>query len=121
MRKFDAIDLVKLHALGSANGWNQILTDHYDKRDINGLAVLRYRIAAGMDDLAKKKMNTDEMNVWFIRLNRSIENTAKKIIRELYPTPEDNPLLVSEHSAKTYDQKKKRDHELALFLKRSAY
>lgn len=121
MRKFEAIDLAKLYALGSANGWNEILSERLAKRDIDGLAKLRYQIAAGMDDLAKKKLNTEEMNIWFIRLNRSIENTAKKILREKYPLPEDNPLDFENRTAKTYDLKKKRDDELARFFKKSAY
>ncbi|MBK8260102.1 MAG: hypothetical protein IPK80_02055 [Nannocystis sp.] len=70
-----------------------------------------------MDDLAKKKLNTEEMNIWFIRLNRSIENTAKKILREKYPLPEDNPLDFENRTAVTGDMKKKRDDELAKFLK----
>ncbi|MBK8260157.1 MAG: hypothetical protein IPK80_02330 [Nannocystis sp.] len=121
MRKFEAIDLAKLYALGSANGWNEVLNERYAKRDIDGLAKLRYQIAAGMDDLAKKKLNTEEMNIWFIRLNRSIENTAKKILREKYPLPEDNPLDFENRTAVTGDMKKKRDDELAKFFKRSAY
>lgn len=121
MRKHEAIDLAKLYALGSTNGWNEILNDRLAKQDIDGLAKLRYQIAAGMDDLAKKKLNTDEMNVWFVRLNRSIELTAKKIIRAKYPLPEDNPLDFANRTSKTYDSKKKRDEELSKFFKRSAY
>lgn len=112
---------MKLKALGSANGWNQVLTTHLEQGNIDGLARLRYQIAAGMDDLAKRKMNTDEMNVWFIRLNKSIEDTAKKIIRKKHPMPEDNPLASSHYTHATGEAKKKRDHELAMFFKRSAY
>lgn len=121
MRKFEAIDLAKLYALGSANGWNEILNDRAARQDIAGLAKLRYQIAAGMDDLAKKNLNTEEMILWFIRLNRSIENTARKVLREKYPLPEDNPLDLANRTAATGDMKKKRDDELARFLKRSAY
>ena len=121
MRKYEAIDLAKLYALGSTNGWNEVLNDRFAKRDIDGLAKLRYQIAAGMDDLAKKKLNTEEMNIWFIRLNRSIELTAKKILRAKYPLPEDNPLDFANRTASTGDLKKKRDDELARFFKKSAY
>lgn len=121
MRKFEALNLMKLYSLGSANGWNQELTKLYKAHDINGLARLRYQLAAGMDDLAKKKLNTEDMCVWFLRLNRSIENTAKKIIREKHPLPEDNPLAHESYSLDSAAQKKKRDHDLTLFLKNSAY
>ena len=120
MRRYDAIDLMKLRALGSTNGWNEALTKYYERRDINGLAKLRYQIQAGMDDLAKSKMNTDEMNTWFVRLIKSTEITAKRIIKVVHPLPQDNPLL-----AKTLPDvgeiKKKRDAELISFLAKSSY
>jgi len=120
-RKFEAIDLTKLYSLGSANGWNEILTDCYNRRDIGKLAKIRYQIQAGMDDLVKLKLNTDEMCVFFVRLNRSIENTAKKIIKIRHPLPEDNPLGHDNFSIASITAKRKRDDDLALFLKQSAY
>lgn len=79
-RKFEAINLMALYAKGSANGWNEILNECYLKRDINRLAKIRYQICAGMDDVAKAKLNTDDINTWFVRLTMSLENTAKKNI-----------------------------------------
>lgn len=122
MRKHNAIDLMKLKSLGSANGWNQQLQIFYDNQDINGLAKLRYSIQAGMDDLVKAKLNTDEMNCWFIRLNRSIELTAKRIIKLRHPYPQDNALIAKDlEFVSLVEKKKKRDQELAAFLVQSAY
>lgn len=120
-RKFEAIDLMKLHSLGSANGWNKILDECLLNSDINRLAKLRYQIAAGMDDLAKQKLNTEEMCVWYIRLNRSLENTAKKILRAKYPLPGDNPMEKETNTLKALEQKRKRDYELQQFFKKSSY
>lgn len=120
-RKYEALDLTKLYSLGSFRGWNDFLTECLDKGDINALAVLRYRIAAGMDDLAKAKLNTEDMCVFYIRLNRSIENTAKAIIRRKHPLPQDDPLNGSDSTRKTLEAKRKRDHELQMFMKKSAY
>jgi hypothetical protein len=122
MRKHNAIDLMKLKAHGSHVGWNEALTKYYNDLDINGLAKLRYSIQAGMDDLVKAKLNTEEMNLWFLRLNRSIELTAKRIIKIKIPLPQDQPLIAKDlEFVSVATQKKKRDDELMAFLLRSAY
>ncbi|HLP81124.1 MAG TPA: hypothetical protein VK141_03900 [Nitrosomonas sp.] len=122
MRKYQAIDLMKLYSQGSTNGWNEFLTDCYKKRDINRLGKMRYSVQAGMDDLAKKKLNTDEINAWFCRIIKSIELTAKRIIKIKHPLPGDNPLIAKKLEyvdAKIIKQK--RDQELAKFMAASSY
>lgn len=120
-RKFEAIDLLKLYTFGSTNGWNDYLNDCLNKKNINALSKLRYQICAGMDDLAKAKLNTDAINIWFVRLNRSIEITAKKTIKARNPLPGDNGLKVKEFASKCLLAKRKRDLELAQFMKESSY
>lgn len=120
MRKFEAINLMKLYAMGSTNGWNQQLTDCLNKHDINRLVRIKYGIQAGMDDLVKQKLNTDEINIWFCRLVKSIEITAKRIIKLRHPLPIDNPLIAKDFSNVSVI-KKQRDKELYDFLRRSAY
>lgn len=120
-RKYEAIDLMKLNALGSAKGWNDVLTDCHKKLDINRLAKIRYQIQAGMDDLAKLKLNTEDMCVLFVRLNRSLENTAMKILKIKYPLPHDNPLIAKEADPKALILKQKREVEFAKFMRDSAY
>lgn len=119
MRKFDAIDLVKLHEKGSNNGWNQLLSKCVDNNDINGLAVLMYRVQAGMDDLVKAKLNVPTYNVFFTRLIRSLEETAKVIIRKKYPLPPDNPK--NPNTLEMIAAKRKRDDELATFFREASY
>lgn len=126
MRKYEPIDLLKLYTKGSNNGWNEFLSDCYDRQDINKLAKVRYQICAGMDDLAKLKLNDDKMNVWFVRLMKSLEITAKKILRTKYPMPGDSLIAANDFSdsvtkAKMLAAKRKRDQELKLFFEKSAY
>lgn len=120
-RKYEAIDLMKLRAQGSTNGWNEILTKYYNRRDINALAKLKYQICAGMDDLAKQKINNDEINAWWCRLVKSIETTAKRIIKLQIPMPGDNPLMAAKLGLTELEAKRRRDRELAKFMKESSY
>lgn len=120
-RKYDAIDLMKLYSQGSNNGWNEFLTECYGKSDINKLAKVKYQIAVGMTDLANGKLNTPDIDVWFVRLNRSLELTAKRIIKFRNPLPGDNPLIAMKTRESVHDIKKKRDGELAKFMRDSSF
>ncbi len=120
-RKHDGIDLIKLYALGSNKGWNKYLTECYEKLDINALGKLKYQIAVGMTDMAKAKLNTPAHDVWFVRLVRSIEITAKRIIKVRNPLPGDDAFLNIKIRESTHEIKKKRDRELAKFLKDSSF
>ena len=137
-RKYEAIDLMKLYTKGSSNGWNQELSKLYSAHDLNGLGKLLYRIQAGMDDLAKKKLNTEQIDVWFMRLTASIEKTARKIIREQYPMPGDakpidlsmgKKVLQEKRYQNKYlkmhkdplEAKRARDSALADFLRNASY
>lgn len=120
MRKYEAIDLMKLWSMGDHRYWNKMLNECYGNQDINRLAKVRYQIQAGMDDLAKTKLNSEEINIWYIRLLRSLETTAKRIIKVRHPMPGDNP-LVAKQNLDSLAQKRKRDYELKRFLEKSSY
>ena len=125
-RKYDSVDLMKLYAQGSANGWNEYLTAMLNAGDINALARMRYALQAGMDDLTKIKMNDEKMSLFYVRLLKSVEETAKKIIRRKHPMPHDLPTI---HGIKTkhdnpttaLEAKRKRDRELELFFNKSSF
>lgn len=120
MRKHDAIDLMKLYSLGNFNKWNEMLTACFNDRNINQLARTRYQIQAGMTDLANQGMVTEELSVWYARLIRSLEQTAKKIIKVKHPMPGDNPLKApKQKDIKAI--KTKRDQELAAFLSKNSF
>lgn len=122
MRKHQAIDLMKLYSQGSSNGWNEFLSKCQKNHSINDLAKMRYCVQAGMDDLAKAKLNTDDVNAWFCRIIKSLELTAKRIIKIKHPLPQDNPLIAKNSEFADLSLiKKKRDQELANFIRASSY
>lgn len=120
-RKFEGIDLMKLYTLGSNNGWNEFLTKCVSEKNINELAKVLYQIQVGMDNLAKQKLNTPQIDEWFCRLTRSIEISAKRIIKARHPMPGDNPLNDLKIKESTHVIKKRRDQELRSFLKNSSF
>lgn len=84
----DAIDILSLYAKSNYKEWNLWLAKCERTQDINSLMVVRQRLQKGMAVLEKKKLNTEKICEFFVRLQRSIENTVKKI----YRTKNDNPL-----------------------------
>lgn len=119
-RKPDAIDLLKLYADGDHKLWNTFLTNCLQKHDLNKLAETRKRLQAGMAIVAKKKMNTEKLILFFLRLQSSIENTVKKIVRETDPNPCDDPMKAVKH-LEHKGEKKIRDNEMETFLKKTGY
>jgi hypothetical protein len=123
-RKHNAINIIELYFKGSANGWNDVMHECYINHDMSRLAKLMYALQAGMDDAAKAKLNNEKITVFYIRLLKSIEKTARAIIRDRHPNPRDNPLFAKnpELCEKKYlEMKRKRDHELELFMRKSSY
>lgn len=117
----DYIDLLKLYALGNENKWNKFLAICLVNKDINKLAQIRNQLQRGMNELVKKKLNDEKMNLFFIRLQKSLDDTAKNIIKSRNPMPGDNPLGNKELHKTTHDIKKQRDKELLEYLRRCAY
>lgn len=140
-RKYPAIDILKMYfarqdaiirgetpvdkpEFSNPLEWNAWLTKCYRERDINALAVMRYRVQAGMDDITKKHKELaerEEIVVFYLRLISSIEKTARKILKVKYPNPHDNSTDKSKHSQAAYNAKKKRDNELIHFMHMSSY
>lgn len=120
MRRHESIDLLKLYSSSNTEAWNCFLTSCLQKQDITLLIKTRYGLQVGMADLVKQKLNSEKMIEFFLRLERSIENTIKKIVREKNPNPCDNP-LEAHRFLQFSANKKQRDHELELFFKKSGY
>ena len=74
-----------------------------------------------MNNLVKKKLADDKLNEFFLRIQRSIEQTLKRILREKYPSPLDrvgkNKVVDLEDHIKHLNNKRKRDQEFEAFLK----
>lgn len=126
-RKYEALDLLKIYfsqpgaEFRHTKDWNSFLTLCYKNKNINALMIMRYRLQAGMDDVAKQKLNTEEISVFYLRLMRSVEITARKILREKHKNPNDNPDNKINFTLDTLAAKRKRDAEFADFMHRSAY
>lgn len=127
MSRFDGIDIMKLYTKGNAKMWNDMLDDCAAKLDINKLAQIKRELQIGMTNLDKLKLNTEEINIQFIRWQRSIEITAKRIIKKKHPMPGDTFIAsVNQNDDATFklkslNAKRKRDDELREFLRKSSY
>lgn len=120
MRKHESIDLLKLYAKADNEAWNTMLDTLVKNRDINKIGEIRYSLQAGMDDLVKKKLDDEKIVLWFIRLNRSLENTARIILKKLKPNPHDLAKSL-DHGKDLLDEKRMRDAELREFLRKTAF
>lgn len=119
-RRWPSIDLLELKAKSSASSWNKLLSDALIREDIMLLQKLLYGIQAGMSDAAKNKHNTRDIVDLFIRLQRSIENTAKKIYRKRFPNPCDDPFLAGKFLDRR-EAKRKRDAEFERFIRGASF
>lgn len=97
-----------------------MLKQHYVNMDVAGLAKLYYQLQAGMSDLEKKDMVSTDIAIWYVRLIRSIDNTARKIVRKRYPNPCDNPLIAKDNP-QWLQVKRERDNELAKYFHRKRF
>ena len=111
------IDLLELYAKSNTNEWNIFLTKCVQTKNLLALRNVLYGIQLGMNDLAAKKMNTEKVNVFFIRLQRSIENTMKEIIKLKNPHPLDNPYN-KEKYGHLIETKRDRDQEIERYLRK---
>lgn len=80
-RKQEAIDLIKLYATKGTGEWNAFLTQCYNTRDVATLTKTLYGVQAGMSNLVTKKLDTTDLIDFFLRLQKSLELTMKKIHR----------------------------------------
>lgn len=124
-RKYDAIDLIQLYSISKDDSfpfsWNAFLTRCLETNAMNQLIKVRYGVQAGMDDAVKNGFkNNEKLAVFYCRLLKSLEDTAKKIIRKTNPMPNDNHLRKG-LTAESLEAKRKRDQALEQFLKKSAY
>ena len=111
------IDVLALYAKSDTQEWNLFLAACVQKRDLRALENVLYGVQLGMKDLAAKKMNTEKMISFFMRLQRSIENTMKQIIKLKIPHPLDNPIN-GKTMAGTIESKRTRDHAIERYLKK---
>lgn len=119
-RKYPAIDILAFYANNDNKKWNKFLYYCLKKRDVKKLTQMLYGFEAGMDDLAKKNLNTGKIVSFFHRIQRSIELTIKEIWREEFQNPLYDPSN-SHLKDKFIDDKREKDHNLELFLKKNRF
>ena len=120
-RKYDTIDLIKLRAKFPWQAWQAYMQSCYNLCDVEALKKALYGVQAGMNDLVKKKLDTQEMKVYFVNLQRSIHITMKKILKRLNPNPLDNPKIKNADYMDYLEAKRKRDIEFEKFLKECSF
>jgi hypothetical protein len=121
--KSPPIDLMKLILQildDQGEQWNKYLRRSRRKQDIAGLTDTLHRVQVGMDNLAKAKLNTEQVAAIFVRIQRSIENTIREIIKEKIPSVHDDPLS-QHHSPKLLELKRERDRDIEKFLRKNSF
>ena len=121
-RKYPAIDILRLYTRGDVKGWNQMLSTMLMKHDVEGIKRTLYGIQAGMADAADAGLSDSKLVNWFMRAQKSLEDTAKKVFREKYPNPLDNPLNAGlpDH-VRVLEAKRNRDAEFERFLREARF
>lgn len=118
MPKSDGIDLMKLRSTFTSEKWNKYLTKCHGSHNSKELYTMMNRLQVGMDKLVRDKMNTDEMCTFFLRLQRSCENTLKKIWREQNKHPNYNPNTAD---PKYIEEKRRLDNEFERRLRKASF
>jgi hypothetical protein len=142
-RKWPNISILKIKEKLSIGNWNSFLNTCYKYQDIESLKKALYGIQADMSDLVKIGANSTDIVNLFLRLQTSLINTARKVLKIKYPSPLDNAgndMAVEERLAQKNNRnslskiekakldfsrhsaiKKKRDQEFELFIKESSF
>lgn len=101
----------------SHHKWNAWLNRCLKNKDLQELMKVRYGLQVGMDDLAKSGLSTPAVAEVFIRWQKSIEKTARQIIKSR--TKITHKIATDFRKAHAY--KRKIDVEFERFLKDSSF
>lgn len=121
--KSEKIDILKFYSEVDHKRWNEFLFNCYKKSDVQKLLAMRNGFQQGMADLEKTKMNTEKIAVFFMRIQRSIENTIKQIHRDKNPSILYVPTVQSkdEKVNKELQEKRKLQNDLERFIRQHNY
>lgn len=125
--KYQEVSILEIFSKGNPIQWNTWLTRCLASQDISALKKTYNGLQINMASLAKKNLSNEQIDILFIRLQRSIEITLKRILKHKHPSPLDNPLNKNDPKFAAEDMKKhllakrKRDHEFELFLRKESY
>lgn len=120
MKVNEKIDILKFYAEVDHVRWNQFLTTCYNRNDVQKLMTFRNAFQQGMADLQKKGLESEKLSIFFIRIQRSIDNTMKLIFRDKNPNPLYDPLN-KEENERLLREKRKKQAELEEIIRRHNY
>lgn len=120
MKVNEKIDILKFYSEVDYKRWNEFLTLCYRRADIAKLLQFRNAFQQGMAQLEKDKLNTEKVSVFFIRIQRSIDNTLKLIFRDKNPNPLYDPMHKESHSSHI-DHKRKVQAEIEQIIRLHNY
>jgi hypothetical protein len=121
-RKYESIDIMALYAKSDHKKWNAFLTKCLKTHDVEAIKRVLYGIQSGMADAAQSGVVDSKVHAWFFRAQRSLEDTAKKIFREKYPSPLDDPSAIIKLDAKKYlEAKRIRDQHFESFIRQVSF
>lgn len=89
-RKWPNISILRIKEKLSPANWNSFLNRCYRLQDIESLKKALYGIQADMSDLAKQGINSNDITTLFLRMQRSLTETARMILKKKHPSPLDN-------------------------------
>ena len=112
-RDYPELDVMYLFASYSAEDWNAMLNDCFNRNDLEKLGSARYGIQQGLASLSRQGMANEEITQRTLRLIHSLEKTAFAIIRKTIPLPK-----ASEYPAAYSDAIEKRRSLRHSFIRR---
>lgn len=101
-------------ALHSHQKWNAWLLRCYQQNNLQQLIDVRYRLQVGMDVLVKKRLNNQRIAEMYVRWVGSIDKTARRLIKKMYPIPKDG-------GPKALEAKRKRDQAFEEYLRKTSF
>lgn len=111
-----AIDLLKLITESNTKKWNSYLTLCRKTGNHSDLAKTYKGLQEGMNKLAKQNMSSERISVIFLRLQKSLENTAKEIFRDQH-----KEYILKPTTLEQINIKRKLDMEFQEWLKKARF
>lgn len=114
-RKWPKIDLVHFVANNTYKQWNKYLTRCEYQENVTSLVATYYGLQIGMQDAVRRKLNTPQIIEVFIRLQRSIEKTLRRMYKKKHNKIYMDPLS-AEPTKNAILKKKAQDYEFEKWL-----
>lgn len=112
------IDASRSHnILKSHHKWNLWLSRCLKNQSLDELMKTRYGLQVGMDDLVKKGLATASICEMFVRWTKSIEKTARQIIKRKHKITR----AIATDYFKALEEKRRIDAEFEKFLRESSF